>query len=419
MHMKPPVDQRNFEDPNEPKVLRLQAAARALTSDAVCAERAHFDVELVSLVDECLLACRDGVLLHALDRLRDEHEAHALLRTQIETASASAFFDTPEGGRVVRLCAIPVLFSNEQPLENGDLVRGAAFDALSASIRQTGLIHAGATITLAEYLYHPTELDSLWPSEVCRLPASLMLRAQEAGGIPKGLAALGRSGWPRDAAAGTPKGVQLRYLLAAVSEELGAGDAIRPRSDDEKERLQVALCNWAAHASSPLAAALGLSADEVVVLSFGPYAQAVRTGFDSLRYVQLRGALAPLVDFKIRARSLSVTLELCGYDGGQCGVGDATAIRLLATSSLRDDCSSKDGRSLEHHYPITSWADAKESMERVVNVLRDASVRRIWVVKRSQEARRFPVQNFGPEVIATGASLSARVRADGVHLLAA
>jgi hypothetical protein len=289
------------------------------------------------------------------------------------------------------LCAIPVLLSNEQPLEHGRLTRGPAFNAVAASLRNAGFIHSDASVEVADYLYHPKELQSLWPSEVHRLAASLLAQGPgcEADGALKGVAGLGRNGWPsvRPAAAGSP-GVQLRFLLVTVSEDLGTDDALKPRSEDEHERLQVAVSDWAARACSPLAGALGLSADEVVVLCFASYAQSLKAGFESLRYVDLRSALAPLVDERTRARDLSVTLELCGDDGQECCDEDATAIRLLATSSIRDETSQKSRQSLQHHYPITSQADAAASLERVVSVLRNAGVRRIWVARHPRSASR-------------------------------
>jgi hypothetical protein len=396
MSKQSPIDQTTLQDGLGPTVLRLQSAARMLAKNPTCPEACSIDLELVGLVDDCLQSCRDGILLQALNGLRNEEKAHDLLRSQVHIASSTALVDTAEGPRAVRLCAIPILLSNEQPLEHGRLERGAAFNALSASLRKSGFIHAEARVDLADYLYHPKELQSMWPSEVYRLPSSLLAHATGCGpgGPLHGLPGLGRSGWPciGPPVNGSPR-VQLRFLLVTICEDLGTDDLLEPCSEDEHERLQVALSDWAARASSPLAGALGLSADEVVVLCFGPYARSLAAGFESLRYVDLRSALAPLVRDRALARDLSVTLELCGDDGEECGDKDATAIRLLATSSARDDATRRSGRSLEHHYPITSQADAAASLERVVSVLRNAGVRRIWVARHPRATSRFDAQH--------------------------
>ena len=105
-------------------------------------------------------------------------------------------------------------------------------------------------------------------------------------------------------------------------------------------------------------------------------------GFEALRHARLCSSLEPVVDCRVHARALSVTLAFCDDSGEESSVADAAVIRLVATSSLRGDGPATSGRSLEHHYPVRGKADAARSLAQIVALLDDAGVRRIWVVRQ-------------------------------------
>lgn len=181
-------------------------------------------MELSRLIRKHLHAKQDDILYEAIERARDtDLAACALLKQSVEEAAETAIIRRGPGQTwEAHAFAIPLLVRTLGGLDaQQDFQDQAAFEALTASLKQARLESTKARVVLINHAYHLDEIDNITYSHL-----NEMVRESAGAMTDKKVTAmpaidLSLSGWPVSDFASDDTALELRFLLGFVLEQPG------------------------------------------------------------------------------------------------------------------------------------------------------------------------------------------------------
>lgn len=214
---------------------------------ALCRNLAHRPEDLAAdvwgdqardLTQRYLAAAQDQVFFRALELAADDEAAIDELLFTIEYEAQTRFVKLANGEvGTLNLFAIPVqvISTGGMPTRKVHLPPKPAFGDLVRSFKKHGLIRQDATVALADYLYHHSELDLPF-SKVWRLTERVYVSALGTPVAPEALAQAGRELPAKTGAEGAML-VELFYLVGAwvdaVDAPLPFGGGTADAEEDE------------------------------------------------------------------------------------------------------------------------------------------------------------------------------------------